>query len=748
MKQELRLLDAPGEIIPITALKVPKAKQFAGYLKDRGPEVFVRLRHTRREPTSGGEIVVFSVQVERPQRLAYDIRLEEILAAVFDEEDKRQPAVLALRADFPAAPHINLTEQEFPRSLCLYDQPYHDVRLNWTPGRFLHRIRYWLAKTATGTLHADDQPLEPLLLGTSARLIVPSDFTLSSQNTHGLLDIYRVGNDGIGQTLIAYWRDQKNPPPVHAVAAVFSSVPHTHGVIRRQPLNLQQLHELCSGVGLNLAKQLATKIQEWQVHRPTPEILKSKLILILLLPKNRKEGSDVESVEQWAFVTARCVEEVGVRLGVIQKSGGVAGYILGEQQVNAEDLATIPIATLQVLNALSPTTAAAMNGVKECTNKILSIGMGTLGSQVFNNLIRSGFGQWTVVDSEVLLPHNTARHFLGNWAIGHSKAEAMAEFANAVLGGPRIAEAIHADYLAPGDHADKLAGAYESSEIVLDFSASVAVSRHLATTVSNARHLSVFLNPSGNSLIILAEDSTRTLRLDWLEMLHYRAVLEEPALSGTFQVPDTHVRYGNSCRDVSAQLAQDDVAIWAGVASKSIKQLSQSNAAAVRVYHSKPDCENLLVTPLITESIKLVSDDWTVQLDRWLIEKIAAMRQARLPNETGGILVGNFNTQSQVCSIVNVVPSPKDSSEWPTSYIRGCADLKRTIQGIETRTLGQIGYVGEWHSHPDGAAVRPSTDDLEAYSWLVAHMHPEGLPGIMMIFGADSDFRFVTQADE
>jgi hypothetical protein len=162
---------------------------------------------------------------------------------------------------------------------------------------------------------------------------------------------------------------------------------------------------------------------------------------------------------------------VGVSLDVIQKSGGVAGYILGEQEANAEKLATIPVTPLQMLNALSPARAAAMNGIQECTKKILSIGMGTLGSQVFNNLIRSGFGQWILVDSDTLLPHNTARHFLGDWAIGRSKAEAMAAFSNAVLDGPPIAEAIQADYLAPGDHADKLVSAYESSEIVLDFSA-------------------------------------------------------------------------------------------------------------------------------------------------------------------------------------------------------------------------------------------------------------------------------------
>jgi hypothetical protein len=58
-------------------------------------------------------------------------------------------------------------------------------------------------------------------------------------------------------------------------------------------------------------------------------------------------------------------------------------------------------------------------------------------------------------------------------------------------------------------------------------------------------------------------------------------------------------------------------------------------------------------------------------------------------------------------------------------------------QVTETKnlTLGQVSYVGEWHSHPKGASVRPSRDDLLAYQWLIGHMHLESLPGLMLIIG-------------
>ena len=83
------------------------------------------------------------------------------------------------------------------------------------------------------------------------------------------------------------------------------------------------------------------------------------------------------------------------------------------------------------------------------------------------------------------------------------------------------------------------------------------------------------------------------------------------------------------------------------------------------------------------------------------------------------------------------------SVEWPTTYIRGSNGLAETVRKVEEQTLGQIGYVGEWHSHPRGASISPSEDDRKAYSWLVGHMNAETLPAIMLIVGDGSKFCLV-----
>ncbi|MGE3277719.1 MAG: Mov34/MPN/PAD-1 family protein, partial [Vicinamibacterales bacterium] len=55
------------------------------------------------------------------------------------------------------------------------------------------------------------------------------------------------------------------------------------------------------------------------------------------------------------------------------------------------------------------------------------------------------------------------------------------------------------------------------------------------------------------------------------------------------------------------------------------------------------------------------------------------------------------------------------------------------LEDAQRRTFGQLEYVGEWHSHPDGCACAPSRDDLTVLSWLSSHMDADGVPGVMMI---------------
>ena len=49
------------------------------------------------------------------------------------------------------------------------------------------------------------------------------------------------------------------------------------------------------------------------------------------------------------------------------------------------------------------------------------------------------------------------------------------------------------------------------------------------------------------------------------------------------------------------------------------------------------------------------------------------------------------------------------------------------------RTLGNVAYVGEWHSHPDGHDATPSVPDVAAVAICSPNTRADGLPTLMLI---------------
>ena len=127
--------------------------------------------------------------------------------------------------------------------------------------------------------------------------------------------------------------------------------------------------------------------------------------------------------------------------------------------------------------------------------------------------------------------------------------------------------------------------------------------------------------------------------------------------------------------------------------------------------------------------------DWTLIMDDWILQLLAELRLAKLPNETGGVLMGAYDLPSKTVYVVDTIPSPPDSEEWPTLYIRGSEGLREKVSEITDMTAGQLEYVGEWHSHPDRCSCLPSDDDFKVFSWITDGMSSAGLPALMAIVG-------------
>lgn len=278
--------------------------------------------------------------------------------------------------------------------------------------------------------------------------------------------------------------------------------------------------------------------------------------------------------------------------------------------------------------------------------------------------------------------------------------------------------------------------AYEAAEAVVDMSASVAVARHLALDVeSPARRLSLFLNPSGTDLVLLAEPQDRAVRLDHLEMEYYRALVRQPTLEHHLFKRGQPIRYSHGCRDVSVQLPQDQVALHAAIGARAVRTAVAESGSRIKIWRAQPDLTVIAHEIEVFPYVEMRVGSWTVAVSQQLLREISKQRQERLPNETGGVLVGVFDTQHRRLYIVDHISSPTDSQEWPTAYYRGVEGVPEELTRISECTGRQVVYVGEWHSHPDRCSVRPSEDDKELFAYLQHERLTDGLPAVMAIAG-------------
>ena len=188
------------------------------------------------------------------------------------------------------------------------------------------------------------------------------------------------------------------------------------------------------------------------------------------------------------------------------------------------------------------------------------------------DLAREGTFSWTVVDYDLLLPHNLARHALLAEEVGAPKALALARQLGGLLG--ETFEHLQCDVTNPDDgSAELLALRMAEAEIIIDASASVAASRYLADYAdAGARRLCAFFNPAGTAVVLLAESADRSITLRDLEAQYHRLVLTEPLLADHLENERDGVRYSGSCRALTNRIPATRAALLSAVAARGIKR--------------------------------------------------------------------------------------------------------------------------------------------------------------------------------
>jgi integrative and conjugative element protein (TIGR02256 family) len=678
-----------------------------------------------------------------PTRNANGILYRERIGLIFHAEGTKIPEVRALRQDFPATLHQNHVNKGEPASLCLYFEPWEVIERSWTPQSHLNRVLWWLAETAKGTLHREDQPVEQFYFRSPFEIILPPDFDEKIQRNDLILTVRQVEDRDrvlLGCFLQA---SQAKNAQLGLTCIALALQPVTHGTVERFPYDLGTLDGQFSARGATLFDLLCAEIERIVSGEGVSKTANSQTLLILQIPIQRNDSTNVERSEYKAFYLNVNLGQLGEACGILTDGKDGKYYKIPSfdgASSPADAWRSIDIGPIEVTFSLTNAAARQASGITADTAAFSGVlaGVGALGSALADIWYREAWGTWTFVDPDYIKPHNLARHTTKHFQVGQFKANAVKQMVEETyFEGYAKAFAI-VDSVTNWSNAN-LKTAVESADLVVDATTTLAVPRDLGSTHLK-RAASVFLTPSGYGAVLLLEDSKRNIRLDGLEAQYYGAILNnawgEQHLSGH----QGHLWVGAGCRDVSIVIPIELLQLHAATLARQVRFRGEYPEAVISVWHVEPQSGAISAnTVVVTAHLTVVVDSWQIVWNAGLQDKVRQIRSANLPNETGGVLLGYIDQKLQSIFVVDILPAPLDSVADPSGFTRGIQGLEEQIRTAQTRTANIVSYIGEWHSHPPGSSTRPSSHDINLLIYLAETLKREGLPAIMLIVGKNQE---------
>ena len=715
-----------GKPIGFEQLKCPRAIEIVKYaLSDHSP-FLTFLRCVRFNEL---EVVEIELDLEVPRIKEVDIKRKEQIGIICSSDPRMIPEVIPTRGDFPADNlHVMLSERS-GSSLCLWDIPKDILRAKYTPYLLIKRIKEWLELTAIGELHQDDQPLEPLFTDGCGRAIIRSE-TLD-QNRQYFVVPHQIDKGPL--TLVFFPEGEWTPaedtsfPNIVLFNVVVNAIQGR--AVKSAPKTLSELFTLLTSGGCDILEEL----QKWFAWGQEKNLLSlSKLFIAVNFPKLDKLGKEAGN-EYWGFVTDVTLGELGAEIGSFYKEGNTYHHALAPN-IDLDSTQEIRIDPIPITLDVSHDELSKLSGISQLPDDICVIGVGALGSTVVEIACREGQKNITVFDSDIYMPHNKARHVLSAEAIGFPKTHSLFKEINQKLNYRCITNSVYTDIVKEIDDPETFER-LRASSLIIDTSASVPVSRALSNVSDLGRCASLFLNPGGTDFVVLLEDKDKEISLADLEAEYYVALQRDANLFNHLNPEqEKQIRYGASCRDLSSTISMSDISVAAGVGWREIREAFVNDAATIKIWGKQSNGELNLSQPRPAWYIDYFTEfDWTVSWSTRLISELKNTRISQLPNETGGVLIAMIDHDQKTIHICEDVAAPPDSLSASSFFTRGKSGLVEKLGAIEKRTMGNLKYVGEWHSHPSGFGADASPTDEKLFQSLLNNFGHNSEPLIMAI---------------
>lgn len=379
------------------------------------------------------------------------------------------------------------------------------------------------------------------------------------------------------------------------------------------------------------------------------------------------------------------------------------------------------------------------------------LGVGALGSAFADYAVRSGTVQLTVVDKDIFLSHNIARHRGNLCSVGKRKSEVVENLAELCL--PKVTIKRYDTNIVKTDDYS-LASCFVCARYVIDATADPLVRRRLSRIKSpNLPVLRSEIFHKGKLGVSLLSElgTTQNLNCLFFQLLalatENNSIYEWLTYECSEEFHDEELLLGYSCSSLTTKMSAYRVDSHASNAFAFAKsKLPNFNQPLILLHKLNDDGLTRGTEVICPDPVRSfqtnTTNGWCVIVTEKVLEKIHRLRQLATPIETGGYLYGAVDEAANEIYIVAASPEPPNS-------VASSTNLKLTKWGqtefekkFLKRTRSRLLPIGTWHSHTSSnSAASPIDENLfircKQKDWQL------GVPTVMVITAVSGDSFYV-----
>ena len=609
------------------------------------------------------------------------------------------PFVFSDRQDFPFKrfPHVNYEKGNYPPTLCLSREDIDEWYAEHTLKDYVELVACWLRDAAKGKLMklTENDEFEP-------------------QRNHSMNHfLLRV-------TYMDSFLEHKEEPEcqLYSITILKDFPAIAYG-------NEQHEKLLSNAIGVRLFAGRDKVDDNWYTHYPTTlgdllrHILSYGYPIDLDCLKDACDDTKEYIYFQMALLRPAKIIGKNTAINYLCFRAKVEDVVKNNHSASIEEVSMIDFTDYTQAKYLSETPDTVFD------KHICILGCGAIGGKIASHLHRSGVFCIDLVDTDSLMPHNVVRHALSAYKPGSfllNKAHAMKNYLTEMFydmphDGIRSYNEDALKYLKP-EVLDKI-------DIIIDATASVKVMYGLDRLIypDKTRIVRVALSEGGNVGVTYIEiDSKQPLADFYMEILRASLTNDEVYrwLFSESKNSTENIRVGEGCHSNTMRISDDTISAHAALMSSAIRHIYEGKqhnriilSFAHRDFPGSMQTRTLPVMPYL--QFPCTNDtSWIVRIPEDLLAEIRLKAKIAGQKENGGYLFGHIDYKRHIIYPLNNF-MPRDSRGTRSGFRLGTSGLKDYKKEITRRSIEQMEYLGDWHSHP-GCSLDMSVIDLTTCS--------------------------------